>query len=167
MPNAYPQPLSGTAIPRFAEMATFMRLPICRDAQSLDIGLVGVPWDGGTTNRAGARHGPREIRNMSTMIRQRHPVTKVCPYDLCRIAVLGDAPVNPIGLSDALDSIAAFFGGVHRAGCIPLSAGGDRLITLPILRAIAGRRPVSLIQFDAHADTNFMYFGCQRFTHGT
>jgi len=66
----FPQPVSGMVMPRFGEVPSFMRLPIERDPAMLDIALVGVPFDGGTTNRPGARHGPREIRNMSSFMRR-------------------------------------------------------------------------------------------------
>ncbi len=165
--NDYPQPLSGLAMPRFGEVATFMRLPIERDPAKLDIALVGVPWDGGTTNRAGARHGPREIRNMSTLMRRVHHVSKVAPYELCRVGDHGDTSVNPIDLQDSLQRIERFFRTLHQAGAAPLSAGGDHLVTLPILRAIAGKGPVGLIHFDAHSDTGDTYFGGEKYTHGT
>src|ERR687887_2198731 len=132
MAQKFPQPLSGLVMPRFGEVATFMRLPIEREPTEIDIALIGVPWDGGTTNRAGARHGPREIRNMSSFMRKVHHVSRIAPYDLARIADLGDAPVNPIDLMDTLGRIERFFAKVHAAGALPLSAGGDHLITLPI-----------------------------------
>ncbi len=106
MAEKFPEPLSGMVVPRFGEIATFMRLPVERDPAKLDIALVGVPWDGGTTNRPGARHGPREIRNMSTLMRRVHHVSLVAPYELCRVGDHGDAPVNPIDLADSLERIA-------------------------------------------------------------
>src|SRR5438552_974057 len=118
-----PQPLSGLVMPRFGEVATFMRLPVERDPAKLDIALVGVPWDGGTTNRPGARHGPREIRSMSTLMRRVHHVSLVAPYELCRVGDHGDAPVNPIDLMDALKRIEAFYGRLYAAGAAPPSAG--------------------------------------------
>ncbi len=165
--TGHPQPVDAAVTPRFGAIPTFMRLPHVTDPARLDIALIGVPWDGGTTNRAGARHGPREIRNMSSFMRRVHPVSRIAPYALARVADLGDAPVNPIDLKDSLARIQAFFARVHAAGCLPLSAGGDHLITLPILRAIAAGRPVGLVHFDAHSDTNDRYFGDNRYTHGT
>ena len=162
-----PQPVDAALVPRFGAIPTFMRLPHVADPAKLDIALIGVPWDGGTTNRAGARHGPREIRNMSSFMRKVHHVSRIAPYDLARIADLGDAPVNPIDLMDSLGRIERFYAKVHAAGARPLSAGGDHLITLPILRAIARERPVGLIHFDAHSDTNDRYFGDNKYTHGT
>jgi len=165
--NQNPQPLSGMVVPRFGEVATFMRLPIERDPAKLDIALVGVPFDGGTTNRPGARHGPREIRNMSTLMRRVHHVSRVAPYELCRVGDHGDTPVNPIDVMDSLNRIEAVFNRLHAAGAAPLTAGGDHLITLPILRGIARDEPLGLVHFDAHSDTSDSYFGGERYTHGT
>jgi guanidinopropionase len=100
-------------------------------------------------------------------MRQVHPVSKIAPYELCRIGDVGDAPVNPIDLMDTLKRIEAFFAGVVKAGATPLSAGGDHLMTLPILRAVAKGTPLGLIQFDSHSDTNDAYFGDNKYTHGT
>jgi guanidinopropionase len=55
------KPISGAVTPRFIGIPTFMRLPAVEDLRTLDIALVGVPFDGGTTNRAGPRHRPREV----------------------------------------------------------------------------------------------------------
>src|SRR5437899_3291648 len=167
MPKSHPQPLDAALIPRFGAIPTFMRLPHVADPAKLDIALIGVPWDGGTTNRAGARHGPREVRNMSSFIRKVHHVSRIAPYELCRIADLGDAPVNPIDLVDSLGRIEKFFAKVHAAGAAPLSVGGDHLATLPIFRAIAAKRPIGMVHFDAHSDTNDQYFGVSKYTHGT
>jgi guanidinopropionase len=163
----HPQPVDAAVVPRFGAIPTFMRLPYLTDPAQVDIALIGVPWDGGTTNRAGARHGPREIRNMSSFMRKVHHVSRIAPYELARVADLGDAPVNPIDLMDSLGRIERFFAKVHAAGALPLSAGGDHLVTLPIFRAIARDRPVGMVHFDAHSDTNDSYFGGNRFTHGT
>ena len=161
------KPISGNVMPRFSGIATFMRLPHVEDPAQVEIGLIGVPWDGGTTNRAGARHGPRQMRDASTMTRNVHHVSGTKPFDLCRCADLGDVPVNPIVLEDTLQRIEDFFARVHAAGTLPLSAGGDHLITLPIMRAIAKDRPLGMVHFDAHTDTSDKYFGENYYTHGT
>ncbi len=162
-----PQPPDLNTMPRFAGVATFMRLPVEQDFTKLDIALAGVPWDGGTTNRAGARHGPREIRNMSSLIRRVNHASGIAPFELCRVGDVGDAPVNPISLMDSIERIQGFFDRIAAAGAVPLSAGGDHLITLPIFRAIAAKRPVGMVHFDAHSDTADSYFGGERYTHGT
>lgn len=169
--SAFFQPISGMVTPRFAAPATFMRLPhLAVDdprARDVEIGIVGIPWDGGTTNRPGARHGPRQIRDLSTMIRRMHPASLVVPFDLANVADLGDVSVNPADLQDTLDRIAAFHRTLHEASIIPLSVGGDHLTTLPVLRGIAATRPVGSIHFDSHTDLNDSYFGGCGFTHGT
>lgn len=167
MAKTFNQPLSGFVVPRFGGLPTFMRLPYAETPEGIDIGLVGVPWDGGTTNRAGARHGPREIRNQSSFMRRVHPSTRRSPYDQCNVADLGDSSVNPIDLLDTLKRVEAFFATLHEAGTVPLAAGGDHLITLPIMRAIARDAPVGMVHFDAHTDTNDRYFGENLYTHGT
>src|SRR5262249_15880346 len=162
-----PQPVDAALVPRFGAIPTFMRLPYITEPTAVDIALIGVPWDGGTTNRAGARHGPREIRNMSSFMRKVHHVSRIAPYELARVPDPGHAVVNPIDVTDSLGRIERFFAKVHAAGAMPLSAGGDHLITLPIFRAIARPRPIGMIHFDAHSDTNYRYFGDNMYTHGT
>ncbi len=152
--------------PRYREIATFMRAPLRSDPVGVDIGLIGVPFDGGVTNRSGARHGPREMRNMSSLMRAIHHVTRVNPYALCTVADLGDVPFPRIyDLEGSLEDIADFYRIVHTAGTAPLSAGGDHSITLPIYRAIAAERPVGMVHIDAHTDTWDEFLG-SKFTHG-
>lgn len=163
------RPVSGNELPRFAGIATFMRLPhiAIEDAGEVDIALVGIPWDGGTTNRAGARHGPRQIRDMSSMIRNVHHASGVAPFERCRCADLGDTPINPVDLDDTLRRIERYFDQLVGQGVVPLSAGGDHLVTLPIMRALCRERSVGMVHFDAHTDTWDRYFGGSRYTHGT
>ncbi|MHA2245696.1 MAG: agmatinase [Candidatus Hodarchaeales archaeon] len=153
--------------PRYTGIATFMRTPLIRDPSKLDISLIGVPFDGGVENRAGARHGPREIRNMSSMLRSIHHITRINPYEICRIADMGDVPINhPYHLEESLNAITQFHSKIHAAGVIPLSAGGDHSISFPILRAIAKERPVGMVHVDAHTDTCDEEMG-YKFSHGT
>ncbi|MFK0335266.1 agmatinase [Rhizobium sp. NPDC090275] len=167
MSNKFHQPVDAAKVPRFAGHATFMRLPAVDSAVGLDIALVGIPWDGGTTNRAGARHGPREVRNYSSLMRSTHHVFKIEPFKIANIADVGDVAVNPIDLMDGLRLIEEGIAEIVSAGAIPLSVGGDHLTTLPVLRAVAKSGPVGLIHFDAHSDTNDTYFGDNPYTHGT
>ena len=161
------KPLSSMETPRFADVATFFRLPVVKDLNKLDYCVAGVPWDGGTTNRPGARHGPREIRNASSLVRLYHPVSLKSPYDKFNIADVGDCPVNPADLNDSLGKIEKFYSNIYNSKTIPLSIGGDHLISLPILRGIAKEKPIGLFQFDSHSDTWDTYFGGFKYTHGT
>ena len=152
--------------PRYTGLPTFMRAPYQEDWINVDIGLIGVPFDGGVTNRTGARHGPREIRNQSSLLRRINQATRICPYELCRVADLGDAWVQkPFHLENSLMEIALFYEDVHKHGIVPVSAGGDHSVTLPILRGIANEGSVGLVHFDAHCDTGDDYLG-SKFHHG-
>jgi len=167
-PDSY-KPISGNDLPRFAGIATFMRLPYVApaDADEVDIGLIGVPWDGGTTNRAGARHGPRQIRDLSTMARNVHHASGIKPFHLCNCADLGDSPVNPVDIEDTLSRVEQFYAAVVAQGIMPLTAGGDHLISLPVMRALCKDEAVGMVHFDAHTDTWDRYFGESKYTHGT
>ncbi len=165
------RPVSGFDLPRFAGIPTFMRLPHVPlgDARigQVQVGLIGAPWDGGTTNRPGPRHGPRQLRDASTMIRAQNGVTGVRPFEMVNCADLGDVPPNPADLMDSLKRMEDFFVRVRAAGIVPLTAGGDHLCTLPILRALAKGRPLGMIHFDSHTDLFHSYFNGSLYTHGT
>jgi guanidinopropionase len=152
--------------PRYAEIATFMRAPLSRTLADIDIGLIGVPTDLGVTNRPGARHGPREIRNSSSLMRCFNLALGVNPYELCRIADLGDVRLSHrYDLEKQILDIEAFYRKVHAAGIRPVSAGGDHSITYPIFKAIAADAPIGMVHIDAHTDTWGEFFG-SKFTHG-
>lgn len=163
--------MSGFDLPRFAGVATFMRLPhvaLTEDRiNEVDIGLIGVPWDSGTTNRSGPRHGPRQLRDMSTMIRAQNGASGVRPFELVNCADLGDVPPNPADIMETMERITSFYSIVKSAGIRPLTAGGDHLTSLPVLRALAKDGPLSMIHFDSHTDLFDSYFGGTRYTHGT
>ncbi|MEM8814009.1 MAG: agmatinase [Pseudomonadota bacterium] len=140
--------------PRFMGVATFMRLPYQHDPEGLDIALLGVPYDGSVTNRAGTRHGPRALRDASSMTRMIHHRTRVNPFEIARIADIGDVPLTQMySPEETVKEIEAFVSNVVAAGAVPLSAGGDHSIAYPLLKAVGADRPVALIQIDAHADT--------------
>ena len=163
------KPISGAVTPRYIGIPTFMRLPHVplEQAAGIDIGLIGIPWDAGTTNRPGARFGPRQVREMSAMMREVHPVSRIKPYELANCADLGDVEVHPIDLMESLARIERFYVEAQRQGIVPLSVGGDHLLTLPVMRAIGRERPLGMVHIDAHTDTNDLSWGEQKFTHGT
>ena len=139
--------------PRYSGIPTFMRTPHTTNLNDLDIALVGVPYDGAVEARSGTRQGPRQIRDMSSMMRAIHHVTRINPYELCRIADVGDVQFKQI--FDVVTShadITRFYEKLYKSGIVPLSAGGDHSITLPIMRAVAIDYPVGLVQIDAHTD---------------
>ena len=148
------------SVPRFANVATFMRLALQNDPAGLDIALFGVPFDLGSSFRSGARHGPAQIREMSRLIREVNYTTSVAPFRSARVADIGDAPVNSLSIEASLRGIEDFVGRIAAAGARPIAAGGDHTITLPILRALAAESPVALVQFDAHSDTQDAMLGC-------
>ena len=161
------RPIDFFKSPRFAQIPTFMRLPHHRVAGDLDVALVGIPYDGGTSYRAGARFGPREIRVQSAMIRPWNPVLRVSPFEALRIADYGDIDISPVSIERTNEIVEQEIAAILAAGCIPVSVGGDHSIALPILRALARRHgPVALVHFDSHPDTWDQYFG-SRYFHGT
>ncbi len=151
--------------PRFMEIPSFMRAPIVGDPAQLDIAMIGVPFDLGVTNRAGARHGPRQVRDMSSFMRTTHHVSRINPGELCHLGDMGDAPINPFDIARSMKVIEDFYTPVVAAGAAPLSVGGDHLITLPIMRALAKDRPVGMVHFDAHCDTGDSFMGAD-YHHG-
>jgi agmatinase len=161
------QPRASFQSPRFAHPATFMRLPHVEDPRGLDVAIVGVPYDGGTSYRPGARLGPREIRSQSSLIRPYSHFQKIAPFDVLNVADVGDVDAPPVSIEKAYEAIEARIGEIADAGAWPLVVGGDHSISLPILRALARRHgPLALVQFDAHIDTWDEYFGGKYF-HGT
>ena len=171
MSDPFFTPVSGFDLPRFAGVPTFMRLPHVPPGHprfaDVQIGLVGTPWDSGTTNRPGPRHGPRQLRDASTMIRAQHPVTRQRPFEAFNCADLGDVGPNPASITDTLDRITSFYKGLKDRGIRPLTGGGDHLCSLPILRGIATDAPLGMIHFDSHTDLFHSYFGGEMYTHGT
>lgn len=153
--------------PRYCGIPTFMRTPYVTNLNNLDIALVGVPYDGAVEARSGARHGPRQIRDMSSMIRAIHHITRINPYELCRIADVGDIHFNQIFDVEASHAdITGFYERLHNSGIVPLSAGGDHSITLPIMRAIAADHPVGMVHIDAHTDCCDEEMN-SKYSHGT
>jgi agmatinase len=159
--------LDSSKSPRFAQPATFMRLPHQADPGGVDVAILGVPFDSGTSYRPGARLGPREIRAQSSLIRPYSYFQKVSPFEKLTIVDAGDVDAPPVGIEPAYAAIQAAVARILDAGAMPLVAGGDHSISLPCLRAVAAKHgPVALVQFDAHIDTWGDYFGGKYF-HGS
>jgi len=161
------QPRNPFVSPRFGQIATFMLLPAASSPEGLDVALLGIPYDGGTSYRPGARFGPRAVREQSSLIRSWHPVLKVHPFERLRVGDCGDVDVIPISIEETYAAVSRRIDEVNAAGAVPLCVGGDHSVTLPILRSLARRHgPVGVVHFDAHPDTWDEYFG-HKFFHGT
>ena len=164
---ANPQPLSGNEMPRFGGIATFMRLPGNTDPADLDVAVVGVPFDIGTSNRPGARFGPRGIRGESVLLRPYNMATRAAPFDSLRIDDTGDVASSPYDLLAAVEAIEAHFDELLGHEVVTATMGGDHTVVLPILKAMAERHgPVGLVHVDAHTDVNDTMFG-SKIAHGT
>jgi guanidinopropionase len=155
-------------LPRYMGLATFMRMPVWQPDEAADIAMVGVPFDGGVTNRPGARHGPREVRNHSSLIRRFSQATGHNPFEAAHIVDAGDVHIeHPYNLLEAHTDIENAFHAWRAAGLRTLTVGGDHSVSLPILRAVAKHRgPLALVHIDAHCDTGDDYAG-SRFHHGS
>ena len=161
------QPLGGNQMPRFGGPATMMRLPTMPSAAGLDAAFVGVPFDIGTSNRAGARFAPRQIRAESCLIRPYNMATRAAPFDSLSVADIGDVAINTFNLEKSIGLIEKAYDDILSHNCIPLTIGGDHTIALPILRALKRKYgPVGMVHVDAHADINEHMFG-EKIAHGT
>lgn len=161
------QPLGGDAVPRFAGIATMMRLPHQPTTEGLDACFVGVPFDLGTSNRSGARFGPRQVRSESVLLRPYNMATRAAPFDSLQVADIGDVATNPYNIVDSIDRIEAAYDRIIAGGCRPITIGGDHTIAWPILRAMRKRYgPVGVVHVDAHADVNDT-MGGEKIAHGT
>ena len=161
------QPIGGNDMPRFGGIATMMRLPHVPNAKDLDVAFVGVPFDIGTSNRSGARFGPRQIRSESCLIRPYNMATRAAPFDSLQVADIGDVAINTFNIDKSMAIIESAYDDILAQHCKPLTMGGDHTIALPILRSIAKKYgPVGIVHVDAHADINDSMFG-ERIAHGT
>lgn len=166
--SKFNQPLSGNDMPRAGGIATMMRLPIATLEDNIDVGFIGVPFDIGTSNRVGARYGPRQIRAESSLLRPFNMSTGAAPFASMQVADLGDCAINPFNLLDSIRIIEEYYDKVVQAGILPLTMGGDHTIVLPILRALRKKfdQPIGIVHVDAHADVNDEMFG-EKIAHGT
>ena len=162
------QPVSGKIIPRYAGPSTFARLPEIRDVDKCDLAILGIPFDGGTSYRPGARFGPGAIRQASRHLRtQYHPAYDTEPFSTIQVADAGDVPCNPYNIEEAVQSVHEYAREILNSTGAIISLGGDHTIALPLLRAMNEKHgPVALVHFDAHLDTWDTYFGAP-YTHGT
>ena len=159
--------VDGMAVPRYAGLTTFARLPRAEDVESFDVAVVGVPFDSGVTYRPGARFGPAAIRQASRLLRPYNPALDVSPFRRAQVVDAGDIACNPFDIGAALAQIETGVGELVGDGRRVVALGGDHTIALPILRALHAKHgPIALVHFDAHLDTWDTYFDAP-YTHGT
>ncbi len=103
-------------MPRCGGIATMMRLPNVGSAEGLDACFVGVPFDLGTSNRTGARFGPRQIRSESVLLRPYNMATRAAPFDSLRVADIGDVAINPYNLLDSIARIETAYDEILQHG---------------------------------------------------
>jgi agmatinase len=159
--------VDALAVPRFAGVRTFARLPQLSDVGRADVAVLGAPFDGATTFRAGARFGPAAIREASLLLRPYNDAQSIAPFEIAQVADAGDAPANPVDIGEGHAAIEREAAAIADEGGRVLGLGGDHSVSLPLLRAAAAAHgPLALLQLDAHTDTWDSYFGA-RYTHGT
>ena len=152
---------------RFVGIPTFLKVPLLQSVPNPTVGIVGVPYDGGTIRTPGSRFGPRALRNYSWRLNEFNAELGVNPYRIHRMVDCGDIILSPLSLDDAFVAINRGLARVLDRGMVPIAVGGDHFITHPILRAIhAHHGKVAVVHFDAHTDTADEGYG-QKMNHGT
>lgn len=163
------KPLSGREFPRYSGIKTFFRLPVAPTLDAdYEVGIFGVPYDGGTTYRPGCRFAPSKIREASSMGRGFHWSRGFSIFEKLKIADLGDCSTVPIDLQQTYQKIEEFTLSVLKKQKRFVAVGGDHSVTLPILRALKKHygQPIQFIHFDAHLDTYPAAWGCE-YHHGS
>ncbi len=161
------QPTDALASPRFTGPRTFARLPYIPEIDGADVAVFGMPWDGGTSFRSGARFGPEAIRSASALLRPYNPALDVMVFGALSAVDAGDAPTVPGYIEHTLPRIQEFVAQIIERGAIPLGMGGDHSVALAEMRALHAKHgPLALVQLDAHHDLWDQYNGMP-YNHGT
>lgn len=143
----------------FVGIATFAKSPYVADWSSIDadVAVLGAPFDFGTQWRAGARFGPRAIRDASTLFSFGHAGAydhedDVTYLEGARIIDMGDADIIHTDTEASHANIEAGVRAALSAGALPVVMGGDHSVNIPCIRAFAEHGPIHLVQIDAHLD---------------
>jgi len=160
-------PYGTKAEPTYSGALSFLRRRYTKDLAGVDVAVVGVPFDTATTNRPGARLGPRAIRAASASLAWCQPYAwDFDPCERLNVVDYGDVHFDAGAPQHVPDAIRAQFAAIVQAGAVPLALGGDHFVSFPILQALhAQHGPLALIHFDAHSDTWTDRDG--RIDHGT
>jgi len=158
----------GADLQPFMGIPSFMRLPVTRDLNGIDVAILGVPFDSGTSYRTGTRFGPRKIREASLMIWGHNSTLNVTPLKKLKVVDYGDVSVIPTSIEHTMDRIARTVSEILDMNVTVITLGGDHSIALPLLRAHANKfGPLSVVHIDAHIDTWEAEFEEVPFSHGT
>ena len=161
-------PAFGAGLQPFMGIPSFMRLPVSRELKGVDVAIMGVPFDSGTSYRTGTRFGPRKIRETSLMIWGHNSTLNITPLKKLNVVDYGDVSVIPTSIEHTMTAITKMAGEVIDIGTKLITLGGDHSIALPLLRAHLKRHgPVSLVHIDAHIDTWESDFEGSPYSHGT
>jgi agmatinase len=161
-------PAFGAGLQPFIGIPSFMRLPVSRDLKDVDVAILGVPFDSGTSYRTGTRFGPRKIRESSLLIWGHNATLNVSPLKKMNVVDYGDVSVIPTSIEHTMTAITQMAGEIIESGAKLVTLGGDHSITLPLLRSQAKKYgPVSLVHIDAHIDTWESEFDAVPYSHGT
>ncbi|MBX7230929.1 MAG: agmatinase [Bdellovibrionales bacterium] len=161
------QQLSGREFPRYSAIKTFFRLPFAELTDDYEVGIVGVPYDGGVSYRPGARFAPTQIRELSSLGRGFHWSRSLHIFEQLKVADLGDCPTVPIDQLQTYQKIEKYFSSLLALKKKFIAVGGDHSVTLPLLRSVYKfyQNPLQLIHFDAHLDTYPAAWNCE-YHHG-
>jgi agmatinase len=161
------EPWDALEAPRFTGPRTYARLPYVKTFDDVEAIVFGMPWDGGTSFRSGARFGPEAVRSASAMIRTYNAVQKVQVFGALSTIDYGDSPTVPGYIEDSLAAIQAFVAPIAEARIVSIGIGGDHSVTLAELRALAAvHGPLGLVHLDSHTDLWDLYNG-RPYSHGT
>lgn len=162
------EPISGRELPRFSGIKTFLRLPHVPIDADYDLGIVGLPFDGGVSYRPGARFAPSRVREVSSLGRVFHMGRMQNFTQKIKVADIGDCPTVPISLEKTYERIENYYNRLLGLGKRVITVGGDHSITLPILREMKKHygKPIRFIHFDAHLDTYPAAWDCD-YHHGS
>jgi len=163
-----PNPAFGSDLEPFHGIPTFLRLPASRDLAGIDVAIVGIPFDSGTSYRSGTRFGPRKIRESSLMIWGFNRVLNIAPANELKIVDYGDIGVIPVDIRATMENITIDTKNILDQDVKVLALGGDHSISLPLLRAHAAKYgELAVIHFDSHPDTWDEEYDDQPYSHGT
>jgi agmatinase len=152
----------------YSGVTSFARCKYTKDLSGVDVAITGIPFDVSVTHRNGSRFGPRQVRELSSMLAWVAPYGwPINPLEEFNIIDYGDCAFDHGKLHEAPAAIEEHISTILNAGATVISIGGDHYKALPNLRAHAAKHgPVAIIQFDAHSDT-WVDDDPDRMDHGT